>query len=56
MRDDQFSQSLELIDKGCLPDSAVDAEDVLLMLAQQYAYVFPSDSALAMLAGLGPLV
>ncbi len=26
------------------------------MLAQRYAYVFPSDSALAMLAGLGPLV
>ncbi len=28
---------------------------MLLALAQQYAYVFPSDSALAMLAGLGPL-
>ena len=56
MRDDQFSQSLELIDNGCLPDSAVGAEGVLLMLAQQYAYVFPDDSALAMLAGLGPLV
>jgi len=27
-----------------------------LRLAQYYAYVFPSDSALAMLAGLGPLV
>jgi hypothetical protein len=50
MRDDQFSQSLEMLDNGCLPDSAVDAEDVLLMLAQHYAYVFPSDSALAMLA------
>jgi len=56
MRDDQFSQSLEVLDNGCLPDSAVDAEDVLLMLAQHYAYVFPSDSTLAMLAGLGPLV
>jgi len=56
MRDDQFSQSVEMLDNGCLPDSAVDAEDVLLTLAQHYAYVFPSDSALAMLAGLGPLV
>lgn len=56
MRADQFSQSLEMLDNGCLPDSAVDAEDVLLMLAQHYAYVFPGDSTLAMLAGLGPLV
>lgn len=56
MRDDQFSQSLEMLDNCCLPDSAVDAEDVLLMLAQHYAYVFPGNSALAMLAGLGPLV
>jgi hypothetical protein len=55
-RDDQFSQSLEMLDSGCLPDAAVDAEDALLMLAQRYAYVFPDDSALAMLAGLGPLV
>src|SRR6266700_5521056 len=54
MRDDQFSQSLEMLDNGCLPDSAVYAEDVLLILAQHYAYVFPSDSTLAMLAGLGP--
>jgi hypothetical protein len=45
-----------MLDNGCLPDSAVDAEDALLMLAQRYAYVFPSDSALAMLASLGPLV
>ena len=56
MRDDQFSQSLEMLDNGCLPDPAVDAEDVLLMLAQRYAYVFPTDSTLAMLAGLGLLV
>jgi hypothetical protein len=56
MRDDQFSQSLEMLDSGCLPDSADDAEDMRLMLAQRYAYVFPSDSALAMLAGLEPLV
>ena len=56
MRDDQFSQSLELLDNGGPPDPAVDAEDMLLMLAQRYAYVFPDDSALAMLAGLGPLV
>ncbi len=55
-RDDHFSQALEMLDSGCLPDPAVDAEDALLMLAQQYAYVFPSDSTLAMLAGLGPLV
>jgi hypothetical protein len=53
---DQFSRSLEMLDNGCLPDPAFDAEDVLLMLAQRYAYVFPSDSTLAMLAGLGPLV
>ena len=56
MRDDQFRQSLEMLDNGCPPDSAADADDALLMLAQHYAYVFPSDSALAMLAGLGPLV
>jgi hypothetical protein len=56
MRDDQFSQSLERLDNGCLPDSAVDAENALLMLAQRYAYVFPSASTLAMLARLGPLV
>jgi hypothetical protein len=56
MRVDQFSQSLELLDNGCLPGSAPDADDALLKLAQQYAYVFPSDSALAMLAGLGRLV
>jgi hypothetical protein len=56
MRDDQFSRSLETLDDCCLPDPAVDAGDVLLRLAQRYAYVFPSDSTLAMLAGLGPLV
>jgi hypothetical protein len=55
-RDDQFSQSLEMLDNGCLLDSAVDAEDVLLTLAQRYAYVFPDDSTLAILAGLGRLV
>ena len=55
LRDDQFSRSLEMLDNGCLPDPAVGAEDAL-MLAQHYAYVFPSDSALTMLAGLGPLV
>jgi hypothetical protein len=52
MRDDQFSQSLEMLDSGRLPDPAVDAEAALLMLAQHYAYVYPSDSTLAMLAGL----
>ena len=56
MRDDEFSQSLEMLESGGLPDPAVDAEDALLTLAQHYAYVFPSDSVLAMLAGLGPLV
>jgi hypothetical protein len=56
MRDDQFSQSLEMLESGGLPDSAVRAEDKLLTLAQHYAYVFPSDSTLAVLAGLGPLV
>ncbi|HUB40353.1 MAG TPA: hypothetical protein VMA72_16005 [Streptosporangiaceae bacterium] len=55
-RDDRFTQSLEMLDNGRLPDSAVDAEDLLLMLAQRYAYVLPNDSALALLAGLGPLV
>ena len=56
MRDDQFSESLEKIDNGSVPDSAIDAEDALLKLAQRYAYVLPSDSTLAMLAALGPLV
>jgi hypothetical protein len=56
MRDDQFGQSVEMIDNGCLPDSAVDAEEALLKLAQRYAYVLPSDSTLAILAELGPLV
>ncbi len=56
MRQDEFSQSLEMLDSGFLPDSAVDAEDVRLTLAQRYAYVLPTDSTLAMLAGLGPLV
>jgi hypothetical protein len=55
-RGDRYSQSLEMLDNGRLPDSAVDAEAALLMLAQRYTYVFPSDSTLAMLAGLGPLV
>ena len=56
MRDDRFGQSLEMLDSGQIPGSAVDPEDSLLMLAQRYAYVFPSDSTLAMLAGLAPLV
>jgi hypothetical protein len=56
VRDDEFSQSLEMLDNGRLPDSVADAEDALLLLAQQYAYVFPGESALAVLAGLGPLV
>jgi hypothetical protein len=53
---DRFSQLVEMLDIGCLPDAADDAEDGLLMLAQHYAYVLPGDSTLAMLAGLGPLV
>lgn len=56
MRDDQFRQALELLDNGGLPDPAGDDEDAVLTLAQRYAYVFPGDSALALLAGLGPLV
>jgi hypothetical protein len=56
VRDDQFSESLQMIDTGCLPDSAGDAGAALLMLAQRYAYVFPGEAALEMLAGLGPLV
>jgi len=54
--DDQFSQSLDMLDNGCLPDLAADAEDAVLRVAQRYAYVFPSDATLAMLSGLGPLV
>ena len=55
MQDDQFSRSLEML--GSPPNPAADAEDEqLLRLAQRYAYVFPDESALAMLAGLGPLV
>ncbi len=53
---DQFIESLQMLDDGRLPDSEADAEDLLLMLAQRYAYVVPSDSALAALAALGPLV
>jgi hypothetical protein len=55
VRHDQFSESLERL--GSSPNPAADAEDEqLLWLAHQYAYVFPDGSALAMLAGLGPLV
>jgi hypothetical protein len=54
---DKFSESLHMLDNGCLPDSAAaGAEGVALMLAQRYAYVFPSDVALSALAALGPLV
>jgi hypothetical protein len=56
MRGDLFSQSAEMLDSGFFADSPDDADDARLMLAQRYAYVFPSDSALEMLAGLGPLV
>lgn len=56
MRDDRFEQLLELLDRGRLPDSAADAEGAFLALAQDYAYVLPSASALATIAGLGPLV
>jgi hypothetical protein len=56
MRVDHFSRSLEMLDGGCLPHSADDADGFLQTLSQQYAYVFPSDSALAMLATLGPVV
>ena len=55
-RDDQFSRSLEMLDNGGRLDPAADAGDAALRLAQHYAYVFPSASTLAMLAGLGPLV
>lgn len=54
--DDEFVQSLAMLDGGRVPDTAANAEDALLMLAQRYAYVCPSDSTLAMLAALGPLV
>jgi hypothetical protein len=53
VRQDRFSQSLDMLDGGP-QDSA--AEDVALTLAQQYAYVFPDDAALAALVALGPLV
>jgi hypothetical protein len=53
---DQFSQSLQMLDEGCLALSPVDADVAVLTLAQRYAYVFPSESALAMLADLGPLI
>jgi hypothetical protein len=56
MRDDLFSHWLEMRDSGYLTDSVVDTGEALLRLAQHYAYVFPDDSTLAMLAGLGPLV
>jgi hypothetical protein len=53
--DDQFSRDLQMLDNDGRPDSAADAEDERLTLAQRYAYVFPGEPALAMLAGLGPL-
>jgi hypothetical protein len=53
---DQFSRALQALDSHGLAGSRAEAENKLLALAQQYAYVFPSDSALAMLARLGPLV
>jgi hypothetical protein len=53
MRQDRFSKSLGMLDSG-RQDPA--AEDTALTLAQQYAYVFPDDAALAALAALGPLV
>ena len=53
---DQFTDSLEMLDDRRLADSGADVDDVLLMLAQRYAYVVPSESALTMLAALGPLV
>jgi hypothetical protein len=53
---DQFAQSLEMLDDGRLQDSEANADEVLLMLAQRYAYVVPSNWALTMLAALGPLV
>jgi hypothetical protein len=56
MRNDQFNRLLAMIDKRCLADPRADTEDLLLTLAQQYSYVCPSRSALALLAGLGPLV
>jgi hypothetical protein len=56
MRVDQFSQSLDMLDHGCIPNSAHDADGAFLALAQCYSYVFPKDSTLAMLADLGPLV
>lgn len=56
MQADQFGESLKLLDSGGLPGAAADAGDALLALAQRYAYVFPDEPVLAMLAGLGPLV
>jgi hypothetical protein len=56
VRHDEFSQSLQMLDDDWLLDAAGDADVAALMLAQRYAYVFPSESALAMLAELGPLI
>jgi hypothetical protein len=53
---DQLTDSLEMLDDRRLLDSEADADDFLLMLAQRYAYVVPSDSVLTMLTALGPLV
>jgi hypothetical protein len=55
-REDGFGRALELIENRRRPDPAAGGTDVMLRIAQHYAYVFPTDSALAMLAGLGPLV
>jgi hypothetical protein len=53
---DQFTHPLEMLDDRGPGDSEADVDDVLLMLAQRYTYVVPSDSALTMLAALGPLI
>ncbi|MGH3276278.1 MAG: hypothetical protein ACRDNZ_18370 [Streptosporangiaceae bacterium] len=56
MGDGHFRQELELLENGRLPDPPVSSGEAWLTLAQRYAYVFPDDRALALLARLGPLV
>ena len=54
--DDNFSKSLELLDKDSRLDSMLDPDTEFSGLSQRCSYVFPSVPALKMLSELGPLV
>ncbi len=56
MRADHFERSLEMLDRGEAPRSGEDADDIVRALSSEYAYVFPGDQHLAMIADLGPVI